>query len=277
MKSLLVPVLVDADNGPAFSGALSLARGSGAHLSGVANQAAFTGSAGEFFGEADIAYVQQRMQEIEDEGRRLFVAAMEAAGLAAASLAAPGAGYAWIGRDRAPRLSVPEVARAFDMTVVGLPGARPASGATLLLESCLFESGQPVLVMPPQWDKPFGDTISIAWNGSSETARTIASAEPFLHRAKSIVVVEVEGVGVPGPDAKAVAAQLMRHGLKVDVRTAPLNGRNPGQAFLEESEKLGADLMVKGAYTQSRLRQMIFGGATAFLLKSATMPMVMAH
>ncbi len=40
---------------------------------------------------------------------------------------------------------------------------------------------------------------------------------------------------------------------------------------------LGADLLVKGAYTQSRLRQMIFGGPTRYLLEHANLPMIMAH
>ena len=41
--------------------------------------------------------------------------------------------------------------------------------------------------------------------------------------------------------------------------------------------KLGADLIIKGAYTQSRLRHMIFGGATSHLLAHATIPVLMSH
>jgi nucleotide-binding universal stress UspA family protein len=36
-------------------------------------------------------------------------------------------------------------------------------------------------------------------------------------------------------------------------------------------------LLVKGAYTQSRLRQMIFGGATRHILAHATLPVLMAN
>jgi nucleotide-binding universal stress UspA family protein len=39
----------------------------------------------------------------------------------------------------------------------------------------------------------------------------------------------------------------------------------------------GADLLVKGAYTQSRLRQMIFGGATRHIIMDAKIPVIMAH
>ena len=41
--------------------------------------------------------------------------------------------------------------------------------------------------------------------------------------------------------------------------------------------ELGCDLIVKGAYTQSRLRQMIFGGTTRHILTNANLPVLMAH
>jgi nucleotide-binding universal stress UspA family protein len=40
---------------------------------------------------------------------------------------------------------------------------------------------------------------------------------------------------------------------------------------------VGADLLIKGGYTQSRLRQMIFGGATNHILNEAQIPVLMAH
>ena len=38
-----------------------------------------------------------------------------------------------------------------------------------------------------------------------------------------------------------------------------------------------ANLLVEGAYTQSRFRQMIFGGATSHILANAELPVLMAH
>ena len=54
-------------------------------------------------------------------------------------------------------------------------------------------------------------------------------------------------------------------------------GKNPGAVMLAEAQKLGADLIVKGAYTQIRFRQMIFGGATSHLLADSSLPMLMAQ
>src|SRR5215467_12875640 len=44
--------------------------------------------------------------------------------------------------------------------------------------------------------------------------------------------------------------------------TVGLDGRVTGEAVLAHAKALGCDLLIKGAYTQSRLRQMIFGGTT---------------
>ena len=56
-----------------------------------------------------------------------------------------------------------------------------------------------------------------------------------------------------------------------------LRGGRPGEAILAEAKALGADLLIKGAYTQSRLRQMIFGGATSHILGAAELPVFFAH
>ena len=54
-------------------------------------------------------------------------------------------------------------------------------------------------------------------------------------------------------------------------------GRSHGDAILENAAALGADMLVKGAYTQSRLRQMIFGGATSLILSKAAIPVFMSN
>jgi nucleotide-binding universal stress UspA family protein len=50
-----------------------------------------------------------------------------------------------------------------------------------------------------------------------------------------------------------------------------------GEAVLAHAKALGCDLLIKGAYTQSRLRQMIFGGTTRYILSNADLPVLMAH
>ncbi len=87
----------------------------------------------------------------------------------------------------------------------------------------------------------------------------------------------MEGITVPGPSGEQCCDWLAGHGINARELSLTLNGRKPGDALMEESLKLGADLIVKGAYTQSRLRHMIWGGATSHLLAHAPIPVLMAH
>jgi nucleotide-binding universal stress UspA family protein len=117
----------------------------------------------------------------------------------------------------------------------------------------------------------------VAWNGSTETARCIAFSMPFLERAESVVVLTVEGWQVPGPSGDQVTTHLKRNGINATSRVVESGTRSVGEAILDETKDLNADLIVKGAYTHSRLRQLVFGGATRHLLSNTPIPLFMAH
>ena len=57
-------------------------------------------------------------------------------------------------------------------------------------------------------------TIVIAWNGSTETARTIALGMPFIRNSERVCVLTIKGGTVPGPSGEQVADQLIRHGVR---------------------------------------------------------------
>jgi nucleotide-binding universal stress UspA family protein len=172
---------------------------------------------------------------------------------------------------------VGDYGRLFDLIVIARSGARTALDWNATCEGALFESGRPVLVAGRRPVETMGEHVVIAWNGSTETARTIALAMPILKQAKNVTVLTVEGGTVAGPSGEQVRAHLMRHGLNVSARTAQAKGRSVGETILAETEALGADLLIKGAYTQHRLRQMIFGGATRHILSAAEGPVLLAH
>ncbi len=168
-------------------------------------------------------------------------------------------------------------ARLFDLTVVGRPVQGASTPAASTLETVLFDSGRPILIAPPNPPKALGGTAVVSWNASTETARAVAFAMPLLRRAERVVVLAVEGVMVAGPSAAEAARHLQLNGIAAESREAATNGRSGGETILAEAAALGADLLVKGAYTNSRLRQMIFGGATSKILAAAELPVFMAH
>jgi nucleotide-binding universal stress UspA family protein len=189
-----------------------------------------------------------------------------------------GLGFGWLENASAGDTFVSSHARVFDMTVLGRPTAGHAEPSMATLEAVLFESGRPILIAPPNAPSSLGETIAIAWNGSTETARATAFAMPFLRQAGRVVVITVEGGPLnEGPSGDQLARSLRLNGVAAEARTVKTDRRSAGETFLKASASLGVDLMVKGAYTQSRLRQMIFGGTTSHILAEATIPVLMAH
>ena len=82
---------------------------------------------------------------------------------------------------------------------------------------------------------------------------------------------------MPGPSPDQVTQHLVRNGIRAETKVAQLEGRTSGVAVLEEAQKFNMDLLFKGAFTHSRLRQLIFGGATSHILVAAEVPVFMAH
>jgi nucleotide-binding universal stress UspA family protein len=112
--------------------------------------------------------------------------------------------------------------------------------------------------------------VLIAWNCSTEQARATALAMPLLQKADRVTVLTViGGTEVPGPSAEQLILYLQRNKIVAKPMRVQFDGRNMGKTVLATAQSLGCDLLIKGAYTQSRLRQMIFGGATQYVLENA--------
>ncbi len=178
---------------------------------------------------------------------------------------------------RATDLDLGAYARLFDFVVLSRPAQASDSPSMGLIEAALFDSGRYLLIAPPTPPVTFADNIVIAWNGGAETARSIACARPFLRQAKAVTVLQIEGGMTPGPDAEAVVDYLAATGVTATALRREGATRNAGALILQEAEALGCDLLIKGGYTRSRLRQTIFGGATIHILQFAEMPVLMSR
>jgi nucleotide-binding universal stress UspA family protein len=185
--------------------------------------------------------------------------------------------YNWPREDPEEDSFIGSHGRVFDLIALGRPGPDPQNPRTPPLEIALFDCGRPVLIVPSAVPKTIGRNILIHWNRSTQQARTNAFALPLLHKADKVTVLMVEGGIVPGPSGEEAAHHLRRNGIKAQAITVKPQTRSPGEIVLEHAAALGCDLLVKCAYTQSRLRQMIFGGATRHILANATLPVLMAH
>ena len=172
---------------------------------------------------------------------------------------------------------IASISRVYDLTVVGRPATTGDGPRMTTLEAALFDSGRPILMAPPEPKSVFGKNVVISWNQSTESARTVAFGLEMLKKADQVSVLTIEEAKVPGPNGQALCDYLNYHGIDAAELTVPSHGRKPGIAILEEADKLGCDLLFKGAYTQSRFRQMILGGPTSQILASSAVPVFMAN
>ena len=207
----------------------------------------------------------------------MFESFMASRGVPQADREPAGLSFGWPMQDAFDDSFIGSHGRIFDLIVLGRPGRAPENPRMAPLEAALFESGKPVLIVPVVAPKSIGKNVLVAWNRSTEQAHTNAFALPLLRRAEEVTVLTVEGGSVTGPSGDDAARHLRRNGIKAKALTLESGARTTGEIILERAEALGCDLLVKSAYTQSRLRQMIFGGATRHILANATLPILMAH
>jgi nucleotide-binding universal stress UspA family protein len=172
------------------------------------------------------------------------------------------------------------IARRFDLAVVGQAEPEANSVEELIAESALFESGRPVIVVPYIQKAPLKlDNVMVCWDGSRPAARAIADAMPLLEKAGRVEVViianergkqdEIEGADM--------GQHLARHGLKVDVKRISGGNIDVADALLSHVADSGTDFIVMGGYGHSRLREFVLGGVTHTILRSMTVPALMAH
>ena len=167
---------------------------------------------------------------------------------------------------------------AYDLIVIGKPTSDTEHADILIAESAVFSTGRPVLISPPEPPKTFGETVLIGWNRSAQSARAYHAAKVLLlERAKKVRILSVTTGAKNGPSAEEIADNLVWHGIEAEIREFSPDHRSVGAVLLAEANAIGADLIVMGAYTHSRLRQMLLGGVTKHVLTNATAPIFMAH
>ncbi len=283
MKNLLA-VIGDGSAGPVLEASLKVAKRFNSHIVGLHSltteyAVVFGGEMGFSISSEVDRTLEREGHERRDQARRLFRDFMTQQGVPLGPVADhAGPSASWREEDGRQNAVVGMIGRVYDLIVVEQP-EKLASIAEATLEDALFESGRPVMMMPKVAPAAIGECVAVAWNGSTETATTVALAMPFLDQAKEIVVVAVgpQHMPEPGPTGDELARTLERHGHKVSLRTAFGRQKPQGESFLQEAMAAGADLMLKGAYTQSRIRQMIFGGATRHIIMESKIPVVMSR
>jgi nucleotide-binding universal stress UspA family protein len=274
MKTILIPS-EDHDGMPAvLELALLVARAFGSYMEGFAvrpTPAAYVEPV------SGLAIAGADRGESARQARAQFFSFMQGNRVPQASSEPAVLSFGWPREEPADDAFIGSYGRVFDLIALGRPGPSPQNPRMPPLEAALFESGRPALIVPQQAPRTLARNVLVAWNGSTEQAHTNAFALPLLKMAERVTVLTVEGSFTPGPPGEEAARHLRQNGIKAEALTIKPGARSAGEAILDQAALLGCDLLVKSAYTQSRLRQMIFGGATRHILANATLPIFMAH
>lgn len=271
MKSILVPLEPHTATNAVLASADLLAQRFGGQVDCVALKPSVV----DFIAPDPVVVVLPQTGYSEAEALK---AARDAYDGYVATHADAGGRMTWSGRAPIDDAALAILSRVYDITVVGRPGVGRTEPRMTTLEAALFESGRPILMAPPNVPRSIGTKVLIHWNASTETARVIHDGMPLLKQAEDVLLLTVEGNIVPGPKASDMIAYLAHHGIKAreDFAKLPAKGGG-GEAILIEARRMGADLILKGAYTQSRLKQMIFGGATQHILQASDVPVLLSH
>jgi nucleotide-binding universal stress UspA family protein len=172
---------------------------------------------------------------------------------------------------------VAQQARLADLCIVPHPEAGEDVSSSDALHAVLFDSGRPALIAPHEPPKSLGTRICIAWNGSAESAAAVQAALPWMQRAAAVRVLTSDEYHRRGPQAADLVDYLALHGIAPDVATFRAKERDVGAGLLAATRDFDADLLAMGAYSHSRLRQLILGGVTRHVLEKATIPVMMSR
>ena len=169
-------------------------------------------------------------------------------------------------------------ARMADLSVVPSIGEEDAPFWTDVRDGALFQSGRPMLVVPPEAPSQPAGTVVVAWKDTPEAVRAVAAAAPFLGKAKRVRLVAVAEDGESEETSlKAMADYLTRSGLDVHSTRVSQERRDIGEILVQEAAKEKGAMLVMGAYGHWRLRERIFGGVTQSVLRHTTVPVLMMH
>jgi len=271
LKSILLHLADDPKAGTRIEAAVGLARRHDAHLTGLFVgpltrwPASMEGRVPEKYREQILADEAQRAAAL----RKSFEEVCRRDGVVAAWREARG--------DAAT--IVADQARYADLVVVGQADPdQPATEAGGIPEDLVFMAGRPVLVVPYVGSyRSIGERALIAWKNGRESARAVKDALPLLVKAATVTVLSVnadDGGHYPGQD---LAAYLARHSVKAEARKTVAGDIDVADVVLSTAADIGADLLVMGAYSRSRLREAVLGGVTRDILERMTLPTLLAH
>lgn len=169
-------------------------------------------------------------------------------------------------------------ARCSDLVVMGRSRHRNHLPKNLL-ERLVVESGRPILLAPVEPARALNGTIMVCWKECREAAHAVTAAMPLLRQAARVFIINVAEAGDDGGIAAAdqLARRMRWHGIHAATCHPASHGRPVADMLSSAAQELEVGLMIMGAYSRSRISELLFGGCTQSFLLSADCPILLAH
>lgn len=284
IKTILAPVRGDGKGEGVLDHALALARRFGAHIDVVHSRPRakdllpFGVLISESMKETIIQSAEINAAGEEERVRALFEAYCQKNALAVVD--GPGEGpdgvtISWRERTGTQAAVVAVYGRLADVVVVAQPDSDGLGTHTL--EGALLETGKLVLMAPPAPIESLGGNIALAWNGAAEAARAVTAAMDLLADADAVTILSAPGSVRDDLSGEDLAQHLKWYGVAADLRILEVRSHAVGDALLTASREVGADLLLMGGYGHDHRRQLVMGGVTRHIIKTAHLPVMMLH
>lgn len=283
INRLLVPLSIGVDTQNALGSGFLIAEQFNAQLDATFFKFPLTNAlAFDDLESFPLDLINQRVEEQEDvasQARQYFDAELSNRNIDYVEAPTPPdkPGAVWRVVDEAPYWGITHGGACYDLIVAGRSLQGPSPAHRDLIEAALFQTGRPVLVPSADSSKTTERVVLAAWNRSPQSARAISAGMPFFEAADRVVVFSVETGAKQGPPASEIGTYLDWHHVKNEVVEVPPDDRPVGEIILSEAHKRGANLIVMGAYSHSRLRELLLGGVTEYILQNSSLPFLMMH
>ena len=166
--------------------------------------------------------------------------------------------------------------RLADLICVAMPDVDRNLGANTL-KAALFNTGRPVMMCPPK-DKPLASLctrVAIAWNGSIQASRAVASTTSVLEQADDVMVF-TSGAEVNGADAASLLEYLSARGVNATLERFDAS-RKVGKDLMDHCNSHDIDTLIMGAYSNSHETETVFGGTTQYIVDHSQIPVILVH
>ena len=164
-----------------------------------------------------------------------------------------------------------------DMTAVAQPDLDRNIG-TNTLQAALFSTGRPVMMCPEAKSKipeNLGQNIALAWDGSVESSRAVMQTLSLLKSAEQVTII-TNTTDTIKVSPEELSEFLAMHGVQANIsiisKTADIS-----RSILDQASAIGADMLVLGAYGNSKNLERVAGGVTQDVIDHATLPVVFVN